>query len=73
MYSKYTSSITIILMPFMLIIIFEYICIMVVDIHSKYTFVNVNIPKYILYNSQNTPLYIYKVASKLVTLPTNGT
>jgi hypothetical protein len=47
-YSKYTYSVTIILRPFMLIIIFEYICNMVVDIHSKYTFVNPNIPNYII-------------------------
>jgi hypothetical protein len=72
-YSKYTSSVTIILMPFMLIITLEYICNMVVDIHSLYTFVNLNVPNYIPWNTQNTPLYIYRPAIKLVTLPTNGT
>jgi hypothetical protein len=48
MYSKYTLfSVTIILKPFMLIIIIEYTCNMVVHIHSKYTFINLNTPKYI--------------------------
>jgi hypothetical protein len=42
-YSKYTLiSVTIILKPFMLIIIFEYTCNMVVHMHSKYTFINPN-------------------------------
>jgi hypothetical protein len=50
-YSKYTYSITIILRPFILIIILEYICNMVVHIHLEYMFVNFNIPNYI---SENT-------------------
>jgi hypothetical protein len=46
--SKYTLiSVTIILKSFMLIIILEYTCNMVVHIHSKYTFINVNTPNYI--------------------------
>ena len=44
-YSKYTLiSVTIKSRPFMLIIIFEYTCDMVVYIHSKYTFINPNTP-----------------------------
>jgi len=40
-YSKCTLiNITIILRPFMLLIIFEYTCIMVVHIHSEYIFIN---------------------------------
>jgi hypothetical protein len=40
-YSKYTLiNITIILRPFMLMIIFEYTCTMVVHIHSKNIFIN---------------------------------
>ncbi len=51
-YSKYTLiSVTIILEPFMLIIIFEYKCNMVVHINSKYTFINLNTPNYIPENS----------------------
>ncbi len=74
MYSKYTLiSVTIILRPFMLIIILEYTCNMVVRIHSKYTFINSNTPNYNPENSQNTLLYILKVATKLVTSTTNGT
>jgi len=46
-YSKYTPNVTIILRPFMLIIIFEYTCNMVIHIQSKYTFVNLNIYNYI--------------------------
>jgi len=47
-YEKYTLiSVTIISRPFMLIIILEYTCNMVVHIHSKYTFINRNIPNYI--------------------------
>jgi hypothetical protein len=73
-YSKYKIiSVTIILRPFMLIIILEYTCNMVVHIHSKYIFINLNTPNYILYNSQNTPLYTYRVATKLITFVTNGT
>jgi hypothetical protein len=60
------------LIPFMLIIIFEYTCNMVVHIHSKYTFINPNTPNYIPY-TQNTLLYIYRVATKLVIFATNGT
>jgi len=41
--SKYTlSNVTIISRPFMLIIILEYTCYMVVQIHSKCIFVNPN-------------------------------
>jgi hypothetical protein len=57
----------------MLIILLEYKCNMVVHIHSKYTFININIPNYIPYNSQNIPLSIHRVATKLVTFATNGT
>jgi len=58
-YSKYTLiNVTIISRPFMLVIIFECTCNMVVHIHSKYTFINPNTLNYILKNSQNTPLYI---------------
>jgi hypothetical protein len=57
----------------MLIIILEYTCNMVVHIHSQYKFVNCNTPNYIPYNSQNTPLYIHKVATKLVMFASNGT
>jgi hypothetical protein len=56
-----------------LIIIFEYTSNMVVHIHSKYTFINFNAPNYIPLNSQNTFLYIHKVATKLVTFVANGT
>jgi hypothetical protein len=73
MYSKYTPNITIISRPFMLIIIFEYTCNIIVRIHSKYTFVNPNIFNYIFKVTQNRPLYIHKVAIKLVTFATNGT
>jgi len=62
-----------ILRPFMLIIILGYTCNMIVYIHSKYTFINHNTPNYIPYNSQNAPLYIHRVATKLVTFATNGT
>jgi hypothetical protein len=68
MCSKYTSNVTIILKQFMLIIIFEYTCNMVANIHSKYTFVNHNIFNYIFWNTQNTTLYIHKV-----TFAINGT
>jgi hypothetical protein len=57
----------------MLVIIFEYTCKMVAHIHSKYTFINPNTPNYILYNLQNTLLYIHKLATKLVTFVTNKT
>jgi hypothetical protein len=51
-YSKYTLiSLTIIMKPFMLIILLEYTCDMVVHIHSKHTFINLNTPNYIPYNS----------------------
>jgi hypothetical protein len=47
-YSKYTLiSVMIILRPFMLIILFEYTCNMVVHIHSKYIFIYLNTPNYI--------------------------
>jgi hypothetical protein len=48
-YSKYTLiNVTIILEPFMLIILIEYTCNMHVHIHSKYTIINFNTPNYIL-------------------------
>jgi hypothetical protein len=73
-YSKYTLiSVTIILKPFMLIIILEYTCNIVVHIHSKYTFINPNTPNYIFLNLQNIHLYIHRVATKLVTFVVNGT
>jgi hypothetical protein len=56
----------------MLIIILEYTCNMVVHIHSKYTFINPNTFNYILYNFQNIPLYIHRIATKLVTFVING-
>jgi hypothetical protein len=62
-----------ILRPFILTILLEYTCNMVVHIHSKYTFIHPNASNYILYNSQNTPLYIHRVATKLVTFVSNGT
>jgi hypothetical protein len=66
-YSKYTlNSVTIILRPFMLTTKFECTCNMVVHVHSKYMFINPNTFNYIPWNSQNTPLYIHRVA-------TNGT
>jgi len=47
-YSKYTLIIvTIISRPFMLIILFEYTCNMVIHIHSKYAFINPNTLNYI--------------------------
>jgi len=62
-YSKFTLiNVSIILKPFMLIIILEYTCNMLVHIHSKYTFIN-----------PNTPLYIHRVATKLLRFATNGT
>ncbi len=73
-YSKYTLiSVTITLKPFMLIILLEYTCNMVIHVHSKYTYININTPNYIPYNSQNTLFYIHKVTIKLVTFATNGT
>jgi hypothetical protein len=73
-YSKYTLiSVTIILKPFMLIKILEYTCNMVVHIHLEKTFINITTSNYIPYNSQNTPLYIHRFATKLVTFATNGT
>jgi hypothetical protein len=73
-YSKYTLfNVTIISNLFILIIILEYTSNMVVDINSKYMFINLNTLNYIFYNSLNTPLYIHRVAIKLVTLTTNGT
>jgi hypothetical protein len=61
-YSKYTLfNVTIVSMPFMLIIIHEY------------TFINPNTPNYIPWNSQNTPLYTHKVIIKLATFVTNVT
>jgi len=47
-YSKYILiNVTIILRPFMLVILFEYTCNMVGHIHSKYTFINLNTLNYI--------------------------
>jgi hypothetical protein len=57
----------------MLIIILEYAYNMVVHINSKYTFINPNTLNYIPWNSQNTLLYIHRVATKLVTFVTHGT
>jgi hypothetical protein len=53
MYSKYAPTVTIISRPFVLIIIFEYTCNMVIRIHAKYTFGNPNI-------CHNTPFGIHK-------------
>jgi hypothetical protein len=48
-YSKYIPfNVTIISRPFMIIIIFEYTFNMVFHIHSKYTFINLNTPNYII-------------------------
>jgi len=48
-YSKYTPfNVTIISRSFMLIIIFEYTFNMVVHIHLKYTYINLNTPNYII-------------------------
>jgi len=53
-YSKYTLiSVTIMLTPFLLIILFEYTCNMIVHIHSKYTFIN--------FNTHNVFLRIHKI------------
>jgi hypothetical protein len=57
----------------MLIIVLEYTYNMVVHIHSKYTFKNLNTSDYIPSNSQNKPLYIHRVVTKLVTFAINGT
>jgi hypothetical protein len=46
---------------------------MVVHIHSKDTFINLNIPKYIPKNTQNTPLCIHRAITKLVTFVINWT
>jgi hypothetical protein len=44
-YSKYTIiNVTITLRPFILIILLEYTCNMVVHIHSKHVFINLNTP-----------------------------
>jgi hypothetical protein len=48
-YSKYIPfNVTMISRQFMLIIIFEYKSNMVVNIHSKYIFINPNTPNYII-------------------------
>jgi hypothetical protein len=48
-YSKYTViSVTIISRPFMVIIILEYTCNMIVHIHSKDIFINPNTLNYII-------------------------
>jgi hypothetical protein len=57
----------------MLIIIFEYTCNMAIHIHSKYTFVDLNVLDYINCNTQNTSLYNYRVMTELVTFATNVT
>jgi len=57
----------------MLVMILEYTYSMVAHINSKYTFINPNTLNYIPSNSQNTPLYIHRVATKLVTFAINGT
>jgi len=72
-YSKYISKVTIILRPFMIIIILEYMCNMVIHTQSKYTFVNPNIPNYIFLNTQYTPLYTHRVLIKFMAFATNGT
>jgi hypothetical protein len=72
-YSKYIHNVTITSRPFILIIIFEYTCNVVVHIHSKYIFINPNTFNYIPYNSQNTPLYTQRFTTKLVTFAINGT
>jgi hypothetical protein len=51
-YLEYTLiSVMIIVRPFMLIILLEYTCNIVVHINSEYTFINFNTPNYIPYNS----------------------
>jgi hypothetical protein len=73
-YSKYTLiSVTIILRPFMLIIILEYTCNMVIHINSYYKFINHDTFNYIFLNSQNILLYTHRVVTKLVTFATNET
>jgi hypothetical protein len=57
----------------MLIIIVEYTYNMAIHIHWNHTFVNIIIPNYTPSNTQNTPLYIHRVATKLVTFATNVT
>jgi hypothetical protein len=56
----------------MLTIIFEYTFNMVVCIHSKYTFININRPAATILIRIH-PLYSHRVATKLVTFATNGT
>jgi hypothetical protein len=59
-YSKYTLiNVTIILRSFMIIIIFEYTCNMVVHIHSKYTFINFNTPNNIFLRIHKIHLCIF--------------
>jgi len=72
-YSKYIYSVTIISTLFMLIIIFYYTCNIIINIYWKYTFVNFNIPNYIAWNTQMTPLYLHWVATKLVIFAINET
>jgi len=66
-YSKYTLiSVTIMLRPFMLIIILDYTCNMVVHVHSYiYIYILILLVIYLL--------YIHRVATKLVTFAINGT
>ncbi len=46
---------------------------MAIHIHSKYTFVDLNVLDYINCNTQNTSLYNYRVMTELVTFATNVT
>ncbi len=46
---------------------------MAMYIHSKYTFVDFNIPNYIPCNTQNTSLYNFIVMIELFTFATNVT
>lgn len=57
----------------MLIITFECTCNMAIHIHSKYTFVDINVPNYIPCNAQNTSLYNFRVMTEFVTFATNVT
>jgi hypothetical protein len=56
----------------MLIIVLDYTCNIVIHIYIEYLFVNSNLSNYTFYNTQNTPLYIHWVTTKLVIFATNG-
>jgi hypothetical protein len=71
-YPKYIFNVTIISRPFMLIKILEYICNMAIHTHSKYIFVNLNIPNYVFLNTKNTQLYTYEATTKFVVFAING-